>query len=627
MMCRSLSLLLLVVAPGPCTSRLSRRQVGSFRVVTEDAAATCAPLANKGSHFTVDIQVGTPGQTFAVVADTGSDSVIVPSCICQENGSCSESDRCFRGTNKSSTFFLKGHNSSKLKSKKSQRLPVVQMVFGSGAVQAIIASDVVQVGNLKAKMKDGVLLMVDHQLRMAGAFEGILGLGQPKNETEINRMQKEMEKEMIEKQKGLSKAIEAANPMGKHGKQVQVKSSGTINGSDAAPGAAEIEAMKKMIRGAIGAAQGREGGMEDAIRAGQASGGQGSGGSMQVFEAGQGYESSMDAINSIVRQYPMSTWLQPAVASQQLPMGPADSQENPMKEVYKTKSFLQSAKTNRFSMCFNDKGKDGALHLGSPKDKDALTSVGTVHWGLDLQGITVGNKSVPVKLCSQDDMKDGQKTACGAIPDSGTTLFMAPQEHIEVLLGAICDGWKRCSTATSTGLQKKKAELLALLLSQCGEWMTEENGLDELPTLHFQVAGANGKKRTLSLDGAGYVIEQMEEEMKVVQKTVMGMPFRMPAKTGKKTKVCAPAFGTMEMNTKVNGPVWIFGSPLFYEYTVGYDLDDSNPAVSFSQKPCGCSKETALVSKASNTGKRMGRQPRILRGLPRMPSFDFSMGL
>merc|ERR1712224_49766 len=117
----------------------------------------------------------------------------------------------------------------------------------------------------------------------------------------------------------------------------------------------------------------------------------------------------------------------------------------------------------RFSMCFNDKGKEGALHLGTPKVKDALTSVGTVHWGLDFQGITIGEKSLPLKICSPKSKKKGQVTACGAIPDSGTTLFMGPQEHIKKLFEGICDGWKRCRTATSTGLQDKKAEMVALL--------------------------------------------------------------------------------------------------------------------------------------------------------------------
>jgi len=68
--------------------------------------ATCAPLVSHGTFYTVDVQVGTPGQTFSVVADTGSDALIVPSCVCTEKGACNKKDRCFRGTNKSSSLRL-----------------------------------------------------------------------------------------------------------------------------------------------------------------------------------------------------------------------------------------------------------------------------------------------------------------------------------------------------------------------------------------------------------------------------------------------------------------------------------------------------------------------------------------
>merc|ERR1719191_453530 len=91
-------------------------------------------------------------------------------------------------------------------------------------------------------------------------------------------------------------------------------------------------------------------------------------------------------------------------------------------------------------------------------------------------------------------------------------------------------------------IAEKEAEVVALLLNQCGSWMTEEDGLDELPALHFQLAGQNGKNKTLSLDGAGYVIETMEDEMKIVQRNIMGLPMKVPQRTGQKVKVCSPAF-------------------------------------------------------------------------------------
>jgi len=410
-----------------------------------------------------------------------------------------------------------------------------------------------------------------------------------------------MEEEMAKKQHVIQQKMSKhmTTPWSSQKQPVQVKGSGLDP-------ATAMEAIKRMLRGVGG---GSGGGMEDALGA-------------IAFDHPQELEALA-----------MSMPLQPIAASQGLPMPTPGTQsekaeENQTKpQVYKTKSFLQAAGITRFSMCFNDRGKEGALNLGIAKAKDALTSVGTVHWGLDFQGIQIGKKKVPVKICSPESKKEGQMSACGAIPDSGTTLFMGPQQHIEALFAGLCDQWKRCRSTVSNGLQNKKAEMFSLLLSECGNWMTEEGGLDELPTLHFQIAGGNGNSKTISLDGAAYVIETMEEQMKIVQKNIMGMPLKIPQKTGKKSRVCAPAFGTMDITTKDHGPVWIFGSPIFYEYTVGYDLDKSEPAISFSQEPCGCSKKTALVSKTNHSEKRMARQPRVLDSPPRMPTFDFSFGL
>jgi hypothetical protein len=616
--------------------------------VLDPANPTCAPLANKGSHFTVDIEVGTPGQTFAVVADTGSDAIIVPSCICKESGSCNDNDRCFRGTNKSSTFLLKGFNNTQLQAKTPKHLPVVNMVFGSGPVQAVIASDVVNVAGIKASMSDGVLLMVNNQLRMNGPFEGILGLGQPKNETEIRRLQKEQEKEMAsaakKRQQAMAKMMKSANSSNRPQKGNKV-GQGHGNFED------DLKAIDNIIKQAM--AHGG-GGMEDAIGSIAKQHPRG----LQALAMSTDSHPFFDFLNPLldplsglltdvdggdkqspsfrkaisVHEDPSAEEASQSKGSQQIEQKPSDQGSDDQMDkaagqplTYKTKSFLQSAGINSFSLCFNDEGKSGALHLAPPKAKSALASVGTVHWGVDFQGISIGNTSVPAKFCSPTSKKDGQATACGGIPDSGTTLFMGPDDHIQMLFEGLCDSWKRCRTVASTGLQKKKAEIFQMLLEQCGSWMTEEKGLDELPSLHFKLADKTGKKQTLSLDAAGYIIEQNVQEMKVATKNILGMPMKVPVKTGNYSKVCAPAFGPMDMHTAKNGAVWILGSPLFYQYTVGYDLDKKNPSISFTKQSCGCSKDTSLVS--GSIGKRKARQPRKLNGPPRVSHFDLSMGL
>jgi len=132
----------------------------------------CAPLDNKGTHFTIDVEVGTPGQRFSVVADTGSNTLIVPSCVCQESGQCPQdgSEHCFTGTNKSSSFQVERDASGPTS---------LVLTFGSGQIKGIVAKEHVKVGQVEAFLDDGLLLMTDRALNIQGAFEGILGLGVP----------------------------------------------------------------------------------------------------------------------------------------------------------------------------------------------------------------------------------------------------------------------------------------------------------------------------------------------------------------------------------------------------------------------------------------------------------------
>lgn len=133
----------------------------------------CAELTNHGTHSTVQVSAGTPPQHFDLVADTGSNAVIILSCNCVDEGRCSSQDDCFRGTDKSSTFSvgkLPDHD---------EEVPSVTMSFGSGDIQAVIATDEISVGGVKTSMENGLLLMVDKALNIDGPFEGILGLGLP----------------------------------------------------------------------------------------------------------------------------------------------------------------------------------------------------------------------------------------------------------------------------------------------------------------------------------------------------------------------------------------------------------------------------------------------------------------
>lgn len=149
------------------------------------AGSTCTALRNRNIFSTVEVKVGTPPQVFDLVADTGSSSLIVQSCVCQEMGSCPYTfGRCFRGHDKSSTFSIP--RSSRQDAKAGPEIWI--LTYGSGDIEAVVASDEVSVGNYTAHMNSSLLLMVSQALNFDDAgFQGILGLGVPNLTARIRR--------------------------------------------------------------------------------------------------------------------------------------------------------------------------------------------------------------------------------------------------------------------------------------------------------------------------------------------------------------------------------------------------------------------------------------------------------
>jgi len=335
------------------------------------------------------------------------------------------------------------------------------------------------------------------------------------------------------------------------------------------------------------------------------------------------------------------------------------------------KGFLEQAGVGQFSMCFND-GADGVLRIGEePKhDKKSLGGMGTQHWGVDFRGVTVGHAETkethkPI-FCSAVNMSKDQKSPCGAIPDSGTTVMMGPASHMKTLLEGICDSWPRCkSNYTKLIEAEKKAEdvmketwginpfdmkvmnktdILQLLLMDCDSWMGKEHGLKEMPDLHFHVRGHDGTAQALKIPANAYVMEASGEDAVSTMSLLKGVgnfSSNIPVDEIKKgKKVCMPAFGTMEYNTKDNGPVWILGTPIFYEYVVGYDMNSKPPSMSFesqAKRPCGsCSGggEINMVATGevestveSLTSEFTMRMPRRIEGPPRLPNIDIKQPL
>jgi len=138
---------------------------GALFVVPQTKPLSCSPLKNYGTFSTVEVKVGIPPTSLDLVADTGSNDMIVQSCDCQKSGACpQEFGKCYAGRSVVGSV---------------DKSMVVLMSFGSGDIAAEEGSDYIQVGLEKVYANKSLLLMVSQALTISGQFEGILGLGRP----------------------------------------------------------------------------------------------------------------------------------------------------------------------------------------------------------------------------------------------------------------------------------------------------------------------------------------------------------------------------------------------------------------------------------------------------------------
>jgi len=587
---------------------------------------------NQGTHFTVDIEVGTPGQKFSVVADTGSNSLIIPSCYCvNETKSCSSKDRCFIGTNKSTSFVLEKNNQTGAPDS-------VQITFGSGTIQAVPAQEVVKVGKIKVNMNDGILLMTDRMLRMSGRFEGILGLGLPNASEAMHEAEAKAQAARANSSQGrlqdyMDKILKKI-----FGGAGAAKAIGSMSGADMSPDRV-VDPMQEESQPEVIVVENEETGAD----------------SPQAIEDSSAFLRNADREAGGPIKHMRQPALSKKISKQVARANATEASSYPMKMAPAPKGLLEQAGIERFSMCFND-GADGVLQIGSPAVEHSLGNIGKFHWGLDLQGLTIGNQTAMLNFCSKENMTKGQLSACGAIPDSGTTVIMGPKDQIGIMLENICDNWDRCrdnhthlvkaAKKAKEAAEKEygfdpfghtiysKASVLSLLLLDCGSWLTESEGLDELPPLHFHVAGSDGKKQSLKLPGWAYILESMSYDANNTYKHLEGLLQEDVLKNASNyKKVCSPAFGAMSYTTKENGAVWILGTPLFYEFHVGYDLKSEPPSISFvstHEKPCDtCGGKASLLSPQGRqtAAQTKRRRPRWVSGPLRLPDIDFEKPL
>lgn len=278
-------------------------------------------------------------------------------------------------------------------------------------------------------------------------------------------------------------------------------------------------------------------------------------------------------------------------------------QLNGTEQVAPMPRFMEQAGVEKFSICMNDNGRSGVMRMQPPDAPKMLKQVGHRHWALDFQGISVGSEHEPVTICDKANMDPTQAIACAGIPDSGTTLMMGPREQVDRIFADVCNRWPRC-VDNQVGADPRPESAFRTLLWGCEDWIDQGGGLAEIPSLFVHVGGTDGERQTLELTAWSYIISTTDD-------------------TGYRT--CEALFGSWDYHTALHGPVWIFGTPLFYEFQVVFSA--TRPAtIGFSKAECGsCGEEgPAHYNPPNGTGSfgQSRRIPRLMRGAPRMPSID-----
>jgi hypothetical protein len=262
--------------------------------------------------------------------------------------------------------------------------------------------------------------------------------------------------------------------------------------------------------------------------------------------------------------------------------------------------FLEVAGIDMFTVCFRA-DTDGALRLNPPAMDGMLKQVGRHHWSLSLEGLSIGNSSAPVSACNPASKPADSVSPCAAIPDSGTTNILGPQKDIEQIFVDMCARWPRCQNFESEGNEFSKFEQV---LYACQDWATEEHSLNEIPSLFVHLKAADGKTQVLELTGKSLVYGTANMDGRVA---------------------CFPSLSAFDFPTKSHGPAWILGTPLFYEYQVGFGLQP--PSLGFSKEPCQLCDEQAPPLLMNTTLGHSFHRPRIVYGKPRLPDIDITQGL
>mmetsp|Transcript_39570 Transcript_39570/g.93186 ORF Transcript_39570/g.93186 Transcript_39570/m.93186 type:complete len:545 (-) Transcript_39570:41-1675(-) len=294
--------------------------------------------------------------------------------------------------------------------------------------------------------------------------------------------------------------------------------------------------------------------------------------------------------------------------------------------------FMQEAGLPRFSVCFNDAGLPGFLQTGFQPLSNPMTSVGVYHWGLGLNGLRVGSSSAPAFTCTPDMPGAGVQTNCGIIPDSGTTQVLGPPDQVDALFDTLCYEWPRCQQRASEMGTAPSANHFRQLLLACHNWLTPEQGINEIPSIFFDIVGGNGVAKSVELTAWSWIVETAGYEVSYRSEEAASLLQHMDADSDSRpviirpTRVCVADIGKTVYPTTMNGPIWILGQALFYQGTVKYDMTSYPPTMELDmESSCSCQADEppSLMTKGTSSSGKV----RQVEGSPRRSQIDTSLPL
>lgn len=532
-----------------------------------DATVYCSDLKNvEGTHYTVTVEAGTPPQEFDLVIDTGSSNVIIESCECRASKFCEESNKCFE-SKQSSTLQIAEDN---------QGLETVVLMFGSGPIETVISTDVVRMGSVAVTLERGLFLMLDQMLDFSGPFEGIMGLGLPKEYRHRKRSSYSLHGKKGNLRRKRSNWMPVNNGFssaswddeegeGRPYKNVHMQQNVSLNDTMNTSGRRILDAIHQKMTYE-----------SDFLR------------KAGVSRFSMCFSEDWDGVGGMLRLH-----------------------TPPISETFSNIGSVHWALDFR-----------GAT-VGNSKRSSRFCRLENMEQGQETPCGAILDSGTTYILGQEDHLVELYEDLCEQWP-------RCKKNHT-----AVQRAERRKSPPDAVSWSKYTA--FEALMSDCDTWYDSPEGLNELPPIHFHIHNAGGYNKVLTLQPWSYVVARYEETTNLAQSEDDIVPTEafvgVVNGSGTKNWMCEAAFGVMDYPTPRNGPAWVLGMPLFYSYVVQYDISHDPPTVSFSQDACrGCNREdhSNLTSRGVHPlhgPRNWRRRPRQVKGRPRMPDIDFHQPL